>query len=122
MNRTSKFSPLVRDASETMIGNLLPPAPRRFRATVLTNAGTTSAEVVERATEAGTVCEQTRPLGLSYPPEVFSLSHIAVPFPPTDGLYGSHPDPAEDFGIALGALAARGEVGALVMNWARSCA
>jgi len=116
MNRTSKLSPLLSDASETVIGSLLPPAPRRFRATVVTNAGTNGSEVVERVTEAGAVTERARPLGLRYPPEVFSLSHIAVPFPPTDGLYGSHPDPSEDFGITLGTLAARGEVGALVMN------
>jgi hypothetical protein len=41
---------------------------------------------------------------------------VALPFPETDALYGSRPDPSEDFGIALGALAARGERGALVVS------
>jgi hypothetical protein len=44
---------------------------------------------------------------------VFSLSHVAVPFPLTDGLYGLRPDPADDFGINIGTLAARGETGVI---------
>jgi hypothetical protein len=39
-----------------------------------------------------------------------------VPFPPDDGLYGYDPDPADDFGIQLGAIAPRGEVGALIVS------
>ena len=37
-------------------------------------------------------------------------------FRPSDGLYGFAPDPSEDFGIALGTIAARGEVGALIVS------
>ena len=44
------------------------------------------------------------------------MSHIAVPFPPHDGLYGSHPDPDDDFGISLGTIATRGETGMLVVG------
>jgi hypothetical protein len=35
---------------------------------------------------------------------VYSLSHVALPFPLSDGLYGLKPDPAERFGIHLGTL------------------
>jgi hypothetical protein len=34
----------------------------------------------------------------------------------TDALYGADPDPTEDFGIRLGTIAARGEVGALIVS------
>ena len=34
-------------------------------------------EVAERVTEAGASAESVRPLGLRYPNDVFSLSHIA---------------------------------------------
>jgi hypothetical protein len=71
---------------------------------------------VERVIEAGAEAAQERPLGLSFPPGVFSLSHVALPFPPSDGLYGFDPDPADDFGIQLGAIAPRGEVGALIVS------
>ena len=60
--------------------------------------------------------ERTRELGLSYPMDVFSLSHVALPFPTSDSLYGLQPDPAENFGIHLGAIAARGERGTLIVN------
>ena len=53
---------------------------------------------------------------LCCPHDVFSLSHVALPFPPSDGLYGYDPDPAENFGVKLGAIAARGETGALIVN------
>ena len=39
-----------------------------------------------------------------------------VPFPLEDGLYGLHPDPKDDFGVQLGAMATRGERGALIMS------
>ena len=83
---------------------LLPAPPRLFRATIIANANPDSGEVVERVTEAGAVEEQSRALGLSYPPGVYSLSHVALPFPMSDSLYGMQPDPAEDFGVNLGAL------------------
>ena len=68
--------------------------------------------MVERTTEAGATTEAVRPLDLTYPLGVFSLSHVALPFPLEDGLYGLRPDPKDDFGIQLGAVAARGERGA----------
>ena len=57
-----------------------------------------------------------RPLSALYPDDVYSLSHVAVPFPLSDGLYGLDPDPVEKFGIRLGDIAARGEYGALVVG------
>jgi hypothetical protein len=47
---------------------------------------------------------------------VFSLSHLALPFPLDDPLYGLQPDPSEDYGANLGAMAARGERGLLVVS------
>ncbi len=116
INRASKFDVLFSAATETKLERLLPPPPRRFRATVITNASIASSHVVEQVTEAGSVTERSRPLGLEYPADVYSLSHVALPFPLSDGLYGLQPDPAEWFGINLGNLAARGELGTLVIN------
>ncbi len=71
---------------------------------------------VERVVEAGETTERTRPLGLVYPKGVFSLSHVALPFPLTDSLYGLTPDLSENFGVNLGALAPRGERGTLIVS------
>ena len=51
--------------------------------------------MVERVTEAGATDEQVRPLGSRFPSGVFSLSHVALPFPIDDALYGLQPDPTE---------------------------
>lgn len=116
VNRSSKFAPLLSASADTKLARVLPAAPRRYRTAIVTSAGPASADVVEVATAAGAVVERTRPLGLTYPAEVYSLSHIAVPFPTSDGLYGLAPDPDDDFGVQLGTLAAHGEVGGLVVN------
>jgi alpha-beta hydrolase superfamily lysophospholipase len=113
INRNAKLGPLLTPATEAVLDRLLPPGARTWRAAIVTNAGPDQAEVVERVTEAGTVQEQARPIGLAWPREVYSLSHVALPFPVTDGLYGLEPDPGEDFGVQLGALAPRGERGVL---------
>ena len=54
-----------------------------------------------------------RPLAFSYPSNVYSLSHVALPFPMDDPLYGLQPRMDEDFGIRLGTLTLHGERGAL---------
>lgn len=116
VNRTAKFGQLLRTSSDTALARLLPDPPRLFRATIITNATPDQSEVVERVTEANAVTEQTRPLNLSYPPGVFSLSHVALPFPLSDSLYGMEPDPTETYGVNLGAIAPRGERGTLIVS------
>ena len=64
---------------------------------------------------AGTLSRRVRG-GLLWRGVVFSVSHASRPFPPQDGLYGAEPDPADDFGLRLGALALRGERGVLVIG------
>ena len=55
---------------------------------------------------------------LPYPPGIFSLSHLSIPIPMNDPLYGMRPDPKsrDEFGFNLGAMDARGERGALVVD------
>jgi alpha-beta hydrolase superfamily lysophospholipase len=116
LNRSAHFESLLQPRLDVALARLLPEPPRSFRATLVTNASPDNSAVVERVTDAGASSERTRELGLSYPADVFSLSHVALPFPPDDPLYGSRPDPAEDFGIELGTMAKRGERGALIMS------
>jgi hypothetical protein len=107
---------MLRPTFETAFDRMLPPAPRAFRTTIITNARPDSYSVIERVTEAGATNEQVRPLELIYPPEVYSLSHVAIPFPLNDSLYGMKPDGSAEYGVHLGAMAARGEVGALIVT------
>jgi alpha-beta hydrolase superfamily lysophospholipase len=116
-NRSTKFGPLLRADPESVLNRLLPPMPRPFKTTIITNIDPNRLEMVARVTEAGATAEAvSEPLGLAYPPDVFSLSHVAVPFPVTDSLYGIRPDPVDEFGVSLGALATRGERGILIVS------
>ncbi len=116
VNRNVKFGPLIRPAADEALSRLVPRGARNYRLAVVTNAGEGTDEAVERVVEAGDTTERTRPLGLVYPKGVFSLSHVALPFPLTDSLYGLTPDLSENFGVNLGALAPRGERGTLIVS------
>jgi alpha-beta hydrolase superfamily lysophospholipase len=116
VNRTIKFGPLLRSSADIALSRILPAGTQNYRTTIVTNADTGTTEAVERMIEAGAETAQTRALGLSFPPGVYSLSHVALPFPMNDPLYGLNPDPAENFGINLGALAPRGERNVLIVS------
>jgi alpha-beta hydrolase superfamily lysophospholipase len=115
LNRAIGLGPLIDRAMETIVERILPPAPRAFRTTLVTNSDPASLESVERSTESGATADAVVSLGLTFPPAAFSLSHVALPFPVTDPLYGSQPDKAESFGVNLGNLTPRGERGVLVV-------
>ena len=107
----------MRNAAESVLTRILADPPRRFRTVVVTNAAADTYDVVERVTEAGAVTEQVRPLDLAFPPGIFSLSHVALPFPMSDSLYGMQPDKTDEFfGVHLGSIAPRGERGVLILN------
>lgn len=50
-----------------------------------------------------------RPLDLTWPLQVYSMTHVAVPFPPDDPIYGAGLNPP----LALGNVSPRGERGVL---------
>jgi alpha-beta hydrolase superfamily lysophospholipase len=115
LNRNALVSPLLRASVEGALDRLVPAPPRPYTTTIIANAGPGTDEVVERVVAAGTTTERTRMLGLAYPREVYSLSHVAIPFPVSDALYGMDPGTDEDFGVNLGTMTTRGEVGVLIL-------
>lgn len=116
INRNAKFGPLFRQSSDVKLSELTPPRMRNFRLAIVENSGEGTDEARERVIESGQLEERTRSLGLKYPNGVFSLSHVALPFPLSDSLYGLEPDDAEDYGVHLGALPLRGERNALIVS------
>jgi len=118
VNRTVKFGPLLRPSSYVALEGLTPTTPQAYRFTAIVNASDDSAATLERSIAPGQLQAVDRPLDLPYPPGIFSLSHLAIPIPPDDPLYGTAPDPRtrNEFGLNLGALEARGERGALIVD------
>jgi len=85
---------------------------------VLTNASRSTPRLVEQRVVAGSSQVTTQPLEFAWPRTVFSLSHVALPFPPDDPLYGDGTTPAGNH-VQLGTIAVRGENGVLtVPMWA----
>ena len=115
LNREARLGPLLAPRADSPLA-AIPPAPRGFALAFVTNAAPDTPVVEERSTRAGGSAEARRTLGLAWPRGLFSLSHVALPFPVEDGLYGLAPAPEDDFGLRLGALAPRGESGVLVMS------
>jgi alpha-beta hydrolase superfamily lysophospholipase len=86
-----------------------------FAVTLVTNASEESATVVARYQapfSAGVSREE--PLGMAWPAGVISLSHVALPIPPDDPLYGQRPPGNQDV-LFLGQMAIQGERGTLVL-------
>ena len=81
--------------------------------TLVANESPGSNQVVARHKEPfSTEISRSEPLGLYWPRGVISLSHVALPFPPDDPLYGQRP-PDNDDVLFLGEMAIQGERGVL---------
>jgi alpha-beta hydrolase superfamily lysophospholipase len=115
-NHRAGVGPMIRPAQANVLLSLLPPSPRKFAVTVVGNAMEDASMDEARTVPAGESGMQTRELGRLYPRELYSLSHVALPFPPQDGLYGSDATANENFGVRLGTVAVRGERGALIVG------
>ena len=115
MNRDAVFKPLLVANAAPDLDKLLAPAPRTYAVTLLTNEGQANA-VAAHNTPAGSTQTAVVPLDVTWPREIYSVGHIAIPFALDDPLYGTVPNTSgEAFGIQLGALAVRGERGVLVV-------
>jgi len=83
-----------------------------FTFSVVRNRSARDAEVMMSMNEVNSTDRIDQRLNLAWPENVYSLSHVALPFPALDPLYGSPKAPPSP-GIALGDLALRGEKGVL---------
>jgi alpha-beta hydrolase superfamily lysophospholipase len=84
-----------------------------FAVTFITNENPHSTRVVVRhKAPFSLAASEMKNLDLYWPGDVVSLSHIALPFPPDDPLYGQRPPP-DDGMVFLGDLAFKGEQGLL---------
>ena len=115
LNRASDFSGLLTPSASAPIEQLLPAPPRNYQTRLVTNRSPHSSAMVMRSVAALSSKVTDTELGLDYPRDLFSLSHVALPFPQSDALYGQQPTADEDFGVHLGTLAARGERGVLLV-------
>ena len=88
-----------------------------FAFNLVTNKNEEGNAVVVRRTQAGGGETKEIAIDMEWPPGVYSLAHISLPFPISDPLYGGLRRTREGGGqIALGNLALRGERGVLQVS------
>jgi alpha-beta hydrolase superfamily lysophospholipase len=110
INRSSKIERFLKSGHQELLQSVLDDSTRRFGLTFVTNRSPASGTVLARTSLNGRVTE--RLLESEWPPLVYSLSHVALPFPPDDAWYGDGSGGAE---VSLGTLAPRGEKQALIV-------
>ena len=115
INRFAAKSRLLISDPGPLTGRLLADSDLPFAVTFVGNASPESRQVVSRhkAPHAAETSDPV-PLGLAWPAGVISLSHVALPVPADDPLYGRRPPENEDV-LFLGEMALQGERGLLAL-------
>ena len=113
INRQADTRAFLKSDHLDLLGRLAGRDDLTYRLTVISNLTADSRAVVARIKAARSGEIQTIAIGLHWPAGIFSLSHVAIPFPPDDAIYGRRlPQPGK-FGINLGSIEPRGERGLL---------
>ena len=115
INRRAEIEHLLTWRPDRMLAALQQVHRRNYTLMLVTNTDANSANVVARYWRPGRQQAEEEATGLSWPDDVYSLSHVALPFPPDDTIYGGFPKSSGP-GIQLGNLALRGERGALAIG------
>jgi len=105
VNTSSGTRPFIKAADLNLGDELFKDRERHYRLSVVANRRADSREVVEYSADADMADFTARDLGMAWPKDVYSLSHIALPMPAGDTEYGPE--------SPLGQLAPRGEKGIL---------
>jgi len=112
INRLKEIERLLRDAPDPIIKKILRDENLPFAFSLVTNENEESRNIVVRRKVPGDSETTEIPLKLAWPKGLYSLSHVALPFPPDDPLYGRS-DSFKSPGVHLGSLSLRGERGVL---------
>jgi len=112
INRMAEIEPLMKSDPSGVVQTLQDDPELAVTLSLVTNENTKSRRVVSHRKRPGAAPITDSDLGLSWPEDVYSLAHVALPFPPEDPLYGGRPVEKSP-GIRLGDMALRGERGVL---------
>ena len=112
INHEANIKPLMKWNSKQIVQALEVNPDHNFTLTVVTNENEQNTTVYMHTRPPGKEQSPNSKLALQWPKHIFSLAHVALPFPENDPLYGGHPE-GENPGIQLGDIALRGERGVL---------
>jgi alpha-beta hydrolase superfamily lysophospholipase len=89
LNRHADAEPLFKPGIRLPAERLFEVPELPFDFVLITNAGARSGALAAKYRTAGNSQVLTAPTGLTWPRGIFSLSHVALPIPPDDPLYGA---------------------------------
>ncbi len=112
-NRSTEIEPLLNSDPRAALEALMADSSRGYEFTVVSNMAEDTRSVLARTGAGPGRADSRCLLDVRWPEGVYSLSHIAPPFPPDDPLYGGMPPDLESDRIELGNVVLRGEAGAL---------
>jgi alpha-beta hydrolase superfamily lysophospholipase len=112
INRSKVKSTLLVADPGPLTAALLQDDTLSFHLTIVGNEARDSDRVVSRRKSPRSSSVSIEPLGVDWPTGVISLSHVALPFPMDDPLYGARPYDSDEI-LHLGNITFQGERGLL---------
>ena len=110
VNQRALAENMLKKSGKEFKSRLLESQKLPFELTVVTNENESSSALKAVRKKAMQTSLEDVPLSLSWPSGVYSLSHVALPFPPDDPIYGDLPFQGSDH-IRLGKFEVQGEKG-----------
>ncbi|MDH5323250.1 MAG: alpha/beta fold hydrolase [Gammaproteobacteria bacterium] len=89
-NRAERIQHFVVDSQRALLDELARDVAANFSYTLVTNRSAETGAVEARTRSAGAAEIAALPLQASWPADVYSLSHVAIPFRATDEWYGAN--------------------------------
>ena len=115
VNQLSTVDEFLKSGHDTLYEAITESIETPYALTVLTNESAQSPRVIAKVRRPSSKTFDSEVLDLVWPTKTYSLSHVAIPFPEEDEVYGPwQPDSSGDM-INLGSLSPRGERGILTV-------
>ena len=110
VDRSDLLTPFYPPGDAAKIEDLENRSDLPFLLTIITNVAPDSRSVAERTKAPRSQAIDAKNLNMTWPPGVYSLSHVAIPFSPDDPIYGSVENSNDSYqGLPFGRLQPRGE-------------
>lgn len=115
INRYAEIEPILTSNPTAWINTMLHGRELDYTVTLITNRNEESKQIVALSRKPDSKMTTECALDAIWPDSVYSLSHVALPFPANDPLYGNI-DIEDDSILQLGRVALRGERGVLQIS------
>lgn len=113
INRLGEMAQFLRSEHKELLRRLEKDANRKYQLTILRNRSPDTRDVIAISSQGSRISEEHIDIG--WPPGIYSMSHMSVPFPADDNWYGDGRSQSGDH-VSLGKLNPYGEKNLLVVS------